>query len=174
MDALVSWLAPILSTLIICAGQLALNTRFKRADEKRDQARAETKAKRDAEAEWRDCVERQISEQGEALKRVAEDRVDWYAWREEIVGLIDAQDEKIDSVLESQCTQMRSDLIHRAHRYIDDLHAASTEEKQAFYAEYENYLKICEANEIVNHFIDELAKQVMDLPNREIASKSDD
>lgn len=62
MDALVSWLAPILSTLIICAGQLALNTRFKRADEKRDQARAETQAKRDAEAEWRGRIEECVSD----------------------------------------------------------------------------------------------------------------
>ena len=53
MEALIGWLAPILSTLIVCAGQLALNARFKAADEKRDQARAETQAKREAEAEWR-------------------------------------------------------------------------------------------------------------------------
>lgn len=174
MDALVSWLAPILSTLIICAGQLALNTRFKRADEKRDKARAETKAKRDAEAEWRDCVERQISEQAEALKHVAEDRVDWYSWRAEIVKLMDTQDDKIMSMLKSQVTQMRSDGLHKAHRYIDDLGCASTEEKDAFWAEYQEYCNLCKQYGIENSFVDELAKQVMNLPTREIASKKDD
>ena len=174
MESFITWLAPIISTLIICAGQLALNTRFKRADEKHDQARAETQAKRDAEAEWRNCVERQISEQAEALKHVAEDRVDWYSWREEIVRLMDTQDEKIMSMLKSQVTQMRSDGLHKAHRYIDDLGCASTEEKDAFWAEYQEYCSLCKQYGIENSFVDELAKQVMSLPTREITSKKDD
>ena len=62
MESFITWLAPIISTLVICAGQLALNTRFKRADEKRDQARAETQAKRDAEAEWRGRIEASVSD----------------------------------------------------------------------------------------------------------------
>ena len=140
MDAqpFVTWAAPIVAALATCAGQLALNARFKMADEKRDHARAETQAKRDAEAAWRDSVETRLSE----------------------------QDGKIDAVLRGQTTQMRSDLVHRAHRYIDDLHAASTDEKQAFWAEYEDYVAICEANGITNSFIDNIAQQVMDLPNR--------
>lgn len=140
MDAqpFVTWAAPIVAALATCAGQLALNARFKHADEKRDHARAETQAKRDAEAAWRDSVEARLSE----------------------------QDGKIDAVLRGQTTQMRSDLVHRAHRYIDDLHAASTDEKQAFWAEYEDYVAICEANGITNSFIDNIAQQVMDLPNR--------
>lgn len=140
MDAqpFVTWAAPIVATLATCAGQLALNARFKMADEKRDHARAETQAKRDAEAAWRDSVEARLSE----------------------------QDGKIDAVLRGQTTQMRSDLVHRAHRYIDDLHAASTDEKQAFWAEYTDYVAICEANGITNSFIDNIAQQVMELPNR--------
>lgn len=62
MESFITWLAPIISTLVICAGQLALNTRFKRADEKRDQARAETQAKRNAEAEWRHRMESSVSD----------------------------------------------------------------------------------------------------------------
>lgn len=140
----------------------------KDADAKRDEARAETQAKRDAEAAWRDSVERQISEQADALRHVAEDRTDWYSWREEVVRLMDAQDERIMSVLKGQCTQMRSDLIHRAHRYLDDLGRASTEEKDAFNDEYEDYCAICEAYGINNSFIDDLARRVMALPEREI------
>lgn len=143
MEALapiIGWIAPILSTLIICAGQLALNSRFKRADEKRDAARAETDAKRKAEAEWRKRIETRMDE----------------------------QDERIESVLKGQCTQMRSDIIHKSHRYLDDLGKASTEEKEAFWAEYEDYQHLCEQYGIVNHFVDELAKRVMSLPEREI------
>lgn len=138
VQPLVTWAAPIVAALATCAGQLALNARFKQADEKRDHARAETQAKRDAEAAWRDSVEARLTE----------------------------QDCKIDAVLRGQTTQMRSDLVHRAHRYIDDLHAASTDEKQAFWAEYEDYVAICEANGITNSFIDNIAQQVMELPNR--------
>lgn len=147
MDAqpFVTWAAPIVAALATCAGQLALNARFKMADEKRDSARAETQAKRDAEAAWRDSVETRLSE---------------------LEARLSEQDGKIDTVLRGQTTQMRSDLVHRAHRYIDDLHAASTDEKQAFWAEYEDYVAICEANGITNSFIDNIAQQVMDLPNR--------
>lgn len=136
---LFSWFAPIVSTLVVCAGQLALNARFKRADEKHDAARADTDAKRAAEAEWRDCV----------------------------MARLDAQDERIDTILTAQCSQMRSDILHKAHRYIDDLGCASTEEKEALWAEWEDYSAICDANNITNHFIDKLANQVMSLPNRD-------
>lgn len=135
-----AWLAPIAAGFLTLAGQLWLNQRFKRADEKRDQARADTDAKRAAEAEWRECIEQRL----------------------------DKQDEKIDSVLKGQCTQMRSDIVHKAHRYLDDLGMASTEEKQAFWVEYEDYQLICEQYGIENHFVDELAKRVMELPEREV------
>lgn len=140
INPIISWLAPIVSTLIICAGQLALNSKFKRADEKRDAARAETDAKRKAEAEWRDAVEKRL----------------------------DRQEEQTHVILSAQCTQMRSDIVHKSHRYLDDLGAASTEEKQAFYAEYEDYSQICDANNIVNHFVDTLVERVMALPERDV------
>lgn len=168
MEALIGWLAPILSTLIVCAGQLALNARFKAADEKRDQARAETQAKRDAEAAWRDNVEKQISEQADALKHVAEDRIDWYSWRAEVVKRMEAQDEKFMSMLKAQVTQMRSDTLHKCHRYLDDLGCASTEEKSAFWEEYEEYCELCEKYGIENNFVKELARRVMALPERDI------
>lgn len=130
----------LLFPLALLAGQLWLNARFKSAEDKRDSARAETEAKRAAEA----------------------------TWREGITARLDAQDERIESVLKGQCTQMRSDIIHKSHRYLDDLGKASTEEKEAFWAEYEDYQHLCEQYGIVNHFVDELAKRVMALPEREI------
>lgn len=140
MDRFWAWLAPIAATLVTLAGQLWLNGRFKQADEKRDQARAETQAKRDAEAEWRGRIEERLDE----------------------------QDEKIMSMLKSQVTQMRSDCLHRIHRYLDDLGCASTEEKDAFWAEYQEYCALCDQYGIENSFVDELAKRVMALPEREI------
>ena len=138
MDRLLAWLAPIAATLVTLAGQLWLNGKFKSAEDKRDQARAETEAKRKAEAEWRDGI----------------------------TARLDDQDSRIETILKAQCTQMRSDAIHRAHRYIDDLGCASIEEKQSFYAEWEEYQRICDAYGITNNFVDELVQQVMSLPDR--------
>ncbi len=49
MNEILNWLAPILSALVVCAGQLALNSRFKIADDKREEARVE-RAKADRKA----------------------------------------------------------------------------------------------------------------------------
>lgn len=138
METLVGWLAPIASTLIVCAGQLALNARFSEAEEKRNKAKADTDAKRAAEARWRDSIEARMKD----------------------------QDDKIDAVLKGQTTQMRSDLIHKAHRYIDDLGCASMEEKKAFDEEYKDYCAICEAYGIKNNFVAHLAERVGELPDR--------
>ena len=142
MEAMVTWLAPILAALITCAGQLWLNGKFKRADEKRDAARAETQAKRDAEAEWRIAISERIED----------------------------QDEKIHAILKAQVTQMRSDLLHKIYKYIDELGCLSTEEKNAFWAEFQEYCGLCEKYGIENDFVDELVHRVMQLPPRSIKS----
>lgn len=125
--------------LLLLIGQTLVALGQRKLNMRMDEGQTKTDAKRAAEAEW----------------------------REHVVTRLDQQDERIDTILTAQCSQMRSDLIHRAHRYIDDLGCAGTEEKQSFWAEYEDYMRICDANNIVNHFIDNLAKQVMALPNRE-------
>lgn len=137
---LVDWLAanPLTLGLLTLAGQLWLNQRFKMADEKRDSARADTEAKRAAEAEWRECV----------------------------VTRLDKQDERIDTILTAQCSQMRSDIVHKCHRYLDDLGCASIEEKDALKAEHEEYSAVCSANGIVNNFVDMMVQRVMELPER--------
>lgn len=171
MDALapiVGWLAPIVSTIIITAATASINSHMKRHDELADARHAETEEKRKADAEWRDAVDKLLAKQSEALERVAQDRNKWYAWREEMVERMDTQDKRTMSILRGQTTQMRSDLIHRAHRYLDDLGRASTDEKEAFDEEYKDYCAICEAYGIKNSFIDSLQKRVMSLPEREI------
>lgn len=138
VNEVVGWLAPIASTLIVCAGQLALNARFKRADEKRDAEKAETDAKRKAEAEWRDSMTKRL----------------------------DKQDERIDAVLQGQVTQMRSDVTHKIHRYMDDLGCASTEEKNSLDEEYKLYCLLCDKYGIENDFVANMMEQVMALPSR--------
>lgn len=179
MEPFLTWAAPIASALVICVGQALvavgqrkMNQRMDEGERKRDEARNETEAKRKAEAEWREAVEARLDEQAEALRMVAEDKVEWSAWREEMVKRLDTQfddhGEKIMSILKAQCTQMRSDTLHKMHRYLDDLGCASTEEKDAFWAEYQEYCELCEQYGIENDFVDELAKKVMALPERQI------
>lgn len=102
----------------------------------------------------------------ESKKDKERDESERKAWRAGVDQKLKDQDGKIDAVLQAQCSQIRSDILHKAHRYIDDLGCASTEEKKALWAEYEDYMSICDANNISNHFIDTLANQVMELPNR--------
>lgn len=130
----------LLLPLALLAGQLWLNAKFKSAEDKRDAARAETDAKRAAEAQWRDSV----------------------------VSRLDKQDVRIDTILTAQCSQMRSDIVHKCHRYLDDLGRASTEEKDALKAEHEEYSAVCKANGIVNNFVDMMVQRVMELPEREM------
>lgn len=140
MDKIVAWLAPIVATLVTLAGQLWLNQKFKSADEKRDAARADTDAKRKAEAEWRDNVTQRLDDMEDKLNR---------------------------SVLQ-QTVQIRSDIIHKCHRYLDDLGRASSEEKETLSDAYEQYCKFCADLDIENDFIDMMVARVMELPEREV------
>lgn len=137
---IVAWLAPIAASLATFAGQRALTMRFEKADEKREMARLETSEKRAAEAEWRESINHRM----------------------------DAQDERISAILQAQCSQMRSDIIHKCHRYLDDLGRASIEEKNALKAEHEEYEALCKANDIVNNFVDLMVQRVMELPERDV------
>lgn len=139
MNQFAEWLAPILSTLITTGGLAIINAKLAVGEAKRDEARAEAKEKRKADAEWRESMDKRM----------------------------DDQDEKIMSILESQCTQMRSDILHKIHRYMDDLGCASIEEKDALRAEHKDYEKICKMYGIENEFINGLVQQVMSLPTRD-------
>lgn len=166
--AILGWLAPIISTIIITAATVSINAQARKHERVAEERHEETERKRKEEAEWRNDVDRMMQEQSDALKSVAEDRVDWYAWRAEIIAQMQERDKRIDTILQAQCTQMRSDIIHKCHRYLDDLGRASTEEKEALNAEHQEYSAMCEANDIVNNFVDKLVERVMQLPEREI------
>lgn len=130
----------LIGQTLVALGQRRLNQRMDEGEAKRNQARADTDAKRAAEAEW----------------------------RERVVKRLDKQDERIDTILTAQCSQMRSDIVHKCHRYLDDLGKASTEEKDALKAEHEEYSAVCQANGIVNNFVDMMVQRVMELPERDV------
>lgn len=127
-----------ISVLVQALGLALIANWQKRADEKRDSARAE----RDA------------------------DREETKQFRSEVLRRLDKQDEKIDSMVCSQATDMRSDIIHKFHRYLDDLGMASVEEKRALKEQHEEYCRFCKVNNIENEFLDSMIERVMALPER--------
>lgn len=134
----------IVFPLAVIAGQAWITASFKRYEGKRDEEKAEKDKRHALEAEWRADIDRRMKDHDEMLKLLMA------AW----------------------ATTMRSDLIHRAHRYCDDLQCASVEEKEAFHAQWEDYNKFCVANGIENHFIDNLMIAVMNLPTRDAGQRS--
>lgn len=79
---------------------------------------------------------------------------------------LNTQKENMNLILRGQISQMRSDIIHKTHRYLDDLGCASTEEKNAFDEEYQEYCLLCKTAKIDNDFVNNLHDQVMSLPGR--------
>lgn len=74
-------------------------------------------------------------------------------WRKETT-------KRVDAISESLVCVMRGDLIHKAHRYIDDRGYATLEEKESWHEEWQQYQAVCPRN----GFIDAIAEQVMNLP----------
>ena len=133
----------VILPLMLLAGQRWLNGKFDANDRARERKDAAQAERHEAEA----------------------------AWRESVTEHMKIQDRKTDMLMVAWATTMRSDLIHRAHRYIDDLHAASVEEKEAYHAQWEDYQKFCEENNITNNFIDNLMIAVMNLPTRDVSDE---
>ena len=137
----------LIGQTLVALGQRKISQRMDEDERKRDEAREATDAKRAAEAAWREDMERRMQTFEQQIAK---------------------QDGKIDAVLRGQLTQMRSDIVHKAHRYLDDLCCASTEEKLAFDAEYKEYAALCKAYDIENDFLVSLHEQVMTLRGRSI------
>lgn len=87
------------------------------------------------------------------LDAVRDYAADSHRWRADL-------SKRIDVINGSLVCVMRGDLIHKAHRYVDDKGYASIEEKESWHEEWEQYQSICPRN----GFIDALAEQVMALP----------
>lgn len=124
--------------LLLLIGQTIVALGQRKISQRMDEGQAKTDAKRRAEAEWRESIDKRLNEQAET----------------------------IIAILDNQCSQTRSDIVHKYHRYVDDLGCASIEEKDALKAEHKQYSVICEKYGIENDLIDDLVQQVMDLPTR--------
>lgn len=89
IQPIVAWAAPIASTIIVTAATASINAKLASGEKKRDEARAETDAKRAKEAEWRESVT-------EHMRR---------------------QDENMGLMTSSLQSTMRATLIHNAEKY---------------------------------------------------------
>lgn len=86
----VAWAAQIASAVIVTALTAQIKARQDAAERKRDEAQAETEAKRKAEAEWRERVE----------------------------GSVAGIDAKLDVLNEATQTTMRTTLLHYIEKYL--------------------------------------------------------
>lgn len=126
--------------LLLLVGQTLVALGQRKISQRMDEGQAKTDAKRAAEAEWRESVTKRL---------------------DEIEG-------KVDRSIAQQAMWTRSDIVHKCHRYLDDLGKASIEEKQALHDEHVQYSQFCEDLGIDNNFIDRLVAKVMDLPERDV------
>ena len=90
ITSFLGWVAPIASTVIVTALTAQIKARQDAAERKRDEAQAETDAKRRAEAEWRERVE----------------------------GSVAGIDAKLDVLNEATQTTMRTTLLHYIEKYL--------------------------------------------------------
>lgn len=97
------------------------------------------------------------------------------AWRSGITNRLNDMEGKLDELekkqnrsISQQAVQIRSDIVHKCHRYLDDLGRASSEEKETLNDAYEKYCEFCEDLDMENDFIDLLVQRVMELPEREV------
>lgn len=127
-----------ISILVQAAGLAIIAWLQKMADAKMDEAKADTDKKREAEAEWRDSIDKRLD------------------------NIEDRQSRSIAA----QAAQIRSDIVHKCHRYLDDLGKASTEEKESLHDEHNQYSQFCDDLDLENNFIDNLVQRVMALPER--------
>lgn len=134
------------SALVQAAGLAVIAAISQSINKRLDRDKADTEAKRAKEAEWRDEVDRKLSELAASLNDV---------------------DDKVNRSTAVQAANIRADIIHKCHRYLDDLGCASTEEKNALADEHKQYQQFCKDLEIDNDFIDVLVDSVMHLPSRE-------
>lgn len=89
-------------------------------------------------------------------------------WRAGVDARLDKQEKVMDSMLNLSCSNSRGDIVHKCHRYLDDLGCASHEEKQALWAQHADYELVCNENGIENDYVRQLVQRVMELPEREI------
>ena len=133
--------------LMLLVGQALVALGQRKMSQRMDEGQAKTDAKRKAEAEWRDSIDKRLNDMEDKL---------------------DELEKKQNRSISQQAVQIRADIVHKCHRYLDDLGRASSEEKETLNDAYEKYGEFCEDLEMENDFIDLLVQRVMELPEREV------
>ena len=133
--------------LILLVGQAIVALGQRKISQRMDDGQAKTDAKRKAEAEWRESIDKRLTDMEDKL---------------------DELEAKQNRSISQQAVQIRADIVHKCHRYLDDLGRASSEEKETLNDAYEKYSEFCEDLEMENDFIDLLVQRVMELPEREV------
>lgn len=135
MENFLDWLAPIVSTLITTGGLALINAKINMGERKRDEARADTDAKRAAEAEWRDAV----------------------------TSHMQTQDKQMELMTSSLQTTMRANLIHTAEKYFT--RGTITPEEHASWCDMHDRYSAMGFNGLIDsyrHKIDELPHVTID------------
>lgn len=162
LSPIISWLAPIISTIIVTAATASINASVKRHDQLADERHAETEAKRKADEEWRRTVDRLLSEQADALRAVAQDRTDWYSWRAEVIELMDSQGEKLDNLTNATQTTMRTTLLHYIEKYLT--RGWLTQEERSSLTDMHAKYSALNANGLIDGYM----RRIESLPDKEI------
>lgn len=110
-------------------------------------------------------INKWMSENKEEREREERERKEW---REGVDKRLDKLEKVMDSTLNLSCSNSRGDIVHKCHRYLDDLGRASHEEKQALWAQHADYELVCKENNIDNDYVRKLVQKVMELPERDI------
>lgn len=123
VQPLISWLAPIASTVIVTAATASINSKIADGERKRDEAQAETEAKRRAEAEWRLDVDTHMCD----LNR------------------------KLDTLNDATQTNMRTTLIHYCEKYLER-GWVTPEERASIWDMHKKYAAL-NANGFIDNYI---------------------
>ena len=102
---------------------------------------------------------RRLEAESVAKERHEERKAERERDHRQLMARLDEQDRKLDLLFSAQACTMRSDLVHKAQKYIYELHWATPEEVSSWNAEWEEYRALG-----ADGYIDGIAKQVLALP----------
>lgn len=128
LHSFMAWLGPILSALITSGGLAIINAKLASSEKKRDEARAETEAKRKAEAEWRERIEYRVGE-------------------------IDA---KVCAINDATQTTMRATLLHQIEKYLTR-GWITPEERASIYDMHAKYSSL-NANGLIDGYMERVSQ----------------
>lgn len=128
INGFLAWLGPVLSALITSGGLAIINAKIAEGERKSDEARAETDAKRKAEAEWRERIERRVGE----------------------------IDTKVCAINDATQTTMRATLLHQIEKYLTR-GWITPEERASIYDMHAKY-SLLNANGLIDGYMERVSQ----------------